>query len=115
LIASSQSTLRPRGPEAPEGEAAVQAAPASNANHSAPSPQTIDGIRRFLEADSLGYLSLENLRAAVADTKGNFCSSCFTGSYPTAPVQLEVKHKSQQEDESGGHEQIPQVTVTRDN
>ncbi len=113
LIASSQSTLRPR--EATDMNENGETISPSPANSYAPTPQTIDGIRRFLEADSLGYLSLENLRAGVSDTDGRFCSSCFTGSYPTAPVQLEVKHKSQQEEESGGLEPTPQVTVTRDN
>src|SRR3989475_653926 len=48
-------------------------------------------ICRFLGADSLGYLSLPSLRQAVGDTKGNFCTSCYTGSYPTDLVQLEVR------------------------
>ena len=48
-------------------------------------------IRRFLGADSLGYLSLESLRAAVGDTQGKFCTSCYTGAYPTELVQLEVE------------------------
>jgi amidophosphoribosyltransferase len=48
-------------------------------------------IRKFLGADSLGYLSLESLRAAVEDTSGTFCTACYTGSYPTELVQLEVE------------------------
>ena len=51
-------------------------------------------IREFLGADSLGYLSLESLRAAVRDDTGKFCTSCYTGSYPTELVQLEVEAKS---------------------
>ncbi len=50
-------------------------------------------IARFLGADSLGYLSLENLKNAVGDTEGKFCVSCYTGNYPTDLVQLEVNHK----------------------
>ncbi|HWF40393.1 MAG TPA: amidophosphoribosyltransferase [Candidatus Acidoferrales bacterium] len=53
--------------------------------------QTTEEIRQFLGADSLGYLSLESLRAAVDDTRGKFCTSCYTGSYPTELVQLEVE------------------------
>jgi amidophosphoribosyltransferase len=49
-----------------------------------------DEICRFLGADSLGYVSLGALRQAVNDTQGNFCKSCYTGSYPTDLVQLEV-------------------------
>jgi amidophosphoribosyltransferase len=53
--------------------------------------QSVDQIRNYLGADSLGYLSLESLRAAVEDTGGKFCTSCYTGSYPTELVQLEVE------------------------
>jgi len=53
--------------------------------------QSVEEIRQYLSADSLGYLSLESLRAAVEDTEGKFCTSCYTGSYPTELVQLEVE------------------------
>ena len=52
---------------------------------------SVEEIRKYLAADSLGYVSLQSLRAAVQDTKGNFCTSCYTGSYPTELVQLEVE------------------------
>ena len=55
------------------------------------SRHSTEEIRQFLGADSLGYLSLESLRAAVQDTEGKFCTSCYTGSYPTELVQLEVE------------------------
>jgi amidophosphoribosyltransferase len=48
-------------------------------------------ICKYLGADSLGYLSLQGLRQAVNDTQGHFCTSCYTGIYPTDLVQLEVK------------------------
>ena len=44
-------------------------------------------IRRYLHADSLGYLSLKGLhQAAEKETQGGggFCNACFTGSYPVA-------------------------------
>jgi len=53
--------------------------------------KSIEQIRQFLGADSLGYLSLKSMRAAVKDTEGKFCTSCYTGSYPTELVQLEVE------------------------
>jgi amidophosphoribosyltransferase len=53
--------------------------------------QSVEEIRKFLGADSLGYLSLESLRASVEDTEGKFCTACYTGSYPTELVQLEVE------------------------
>ena len=55
------------------------------------SSNTPGEICRFLGADSLGYLSLEGLRKSVNDTRGNFCTSCYTGNYPTDLVQLEVR------------------------
>ena len=54
------------------------------------SHNSVEQIRDFIGADSLGYLSIENLRKAVADTKGKFCTACYTGVYPTELVQLEV-------------------------
>jgi amidophosphoribosyltransferase len=53
--------------------------------------QSPEEICKFLGADSLGYLSLESLRAAVGDTDGKFCTACYTGVYPTELVQLEVE------------------------
>ncbi len=55
---------------------------------------SVDEIRQFIGADSLGYLSLEGMRKAVGDSaragEHEFCTSCYTGSYPTELVQLEV-------------------------
>jgi amidophosphoribosyltransferase len=55
------------------------------------SSNTPEEICRFLGADSLGYISLAGLRQSVNDTQGNFCTSCYTGNYPTDLVQLEVR------------------------
>jgi amidophosphoribosyltransferase len=55
------------------------------------SSNTPEQICRYLGADSLGYISLAGLRQAVNDTQGNFCTSCYTGIYPTDLVQLEVR------------------------
>ncbi len=53
--------------------------------------KSVAEICEFLEADSLGYLSLESLRQAMEDAGGRFCTACYTGVYPTdTPVQLEV-------------------------
>jgi amidophosphoribosyltransferase len=54
------------------------------------SQHSVEEIRQFLGADSLGYLSLTSLRKAVNDSEGKFCTSCYTGNYPTDLVQLEV-------------------------
>jgi len=54
------------------------------------SQHSVEEIRQFLGADSLGYLSLTSLRKAVNDSEGKFCTACYTGNYPTDLVQLEV-------------------------
>ena len=45
-------------------------------------------IERFVEADSLAYLSLESLRDSVKDSGHRFCYACYTGKYPTL-VQID--------------------------
>jgi amidophosphoribosyltransferase len=51
---------------------------------------SIEEIRRFIEADSLAYLSLEGLQRACDGGEGNhFCTACYTGIYPTQWVDVE--------------------------
>jgi glutamine phosphoribosylpyrophosphate amidotransferase len=38
---------------------------------------------------------MAGLRQAVNDKSGEFCTSCYTGVYPTDLVQLEVKEESE--------------------
>ncbi len=42
-------------------------------------------IGAWLEADSLGYLSLEGLRAVQGEDRGRYCEACFSGDYPVRP------------------------------
>src|SRR6059036_92874 len=76
-------------------------------------------IRRFLGADSLGYISLAGLREAVGDSKGKFCTACYTGVYPTGLVQLEVRENTSNgrnsERAGDAHPGQPPVTVHREN
>ena len=58
------------------------------------SSNTPEEICKFLGANSLGYVSLPALRRAVGDTAGRFCTSCYTGIYPTDLVQLEVRESA---------------------
>jgi amidophosphoribosyltransferase len=58
------------------------------------SSNTPEEICKFLGADSLGYVSLPALRRAVGDTESKFCTSCYTGVYPTDLVQLEVRESA---------------------
>ncbi len=50
---------------------------------------TIEEICRFIEADSLAYLSLEGLMASVRDeSRTGYCTACYTGNYPTQWVDV---------------------------
>lgn len=48
---------------------------------------SMEKIKEFLDVDSIGYLSREGLLRAVSggrdNVKGNFCTACWTGDYPT--------------------------------
>ena len=50
---------------------------------------TVPEIRKFIDADTLGYLSVRGLMKVVGGQDGGFCDACFTGNYPV-PVQLEL-------------------------
>jgi len=47
--------------------------------------KTIEGIREYLDLDSLTYLSLEGLVEATGLDKDSFCLACFNGDYPVEP------------------------------
>jgi amidophosphoribosyltransferase len=53
------------------------------ANHS------VEEIRRFVDADSVGYLPLEGLRKALQDDRHSYCYACYTGDYPTDFFSIE--------------------------
>lgn len=42
----------------------------------------LEEIRIFIEADSLGYLSLEGMLQAFGKGEGETCAACFSGRYP---------------------------------
>ena len=51
---------------------------------------SIEEIRRFIEADSLAYLSLEGLLKCCDGAEHNgYCTACYTGNYPTQWVDVE--------------------------
>jgi len=53
------------------------------------SNNNLEGIRRFTEADSVGYLPLSALSQAVEDDKQEYCYACYTGNYPTHLINIE--------------------------
>ncbi|RNC67866.1 MAG: amidophosphoribosyltransferase [Desulfuromonadales bacterium] len=46
------------------------------------SSHTIEEIRKYITADSLGYLSEQGLLQAVGAGANPFCKACFSGGYP---------------------------------
>jgi amidophosphoribosyltransferase len=45
------------------------------------SSHRVEEIRRYIGADSLGYLSLDGMLKAVGGDGGRFCHACFSGAY----------------------------------
>ena len=45
---------------------------------------SLEEIREFIDADSLGYLSVDGMMSAVHGSGKEFCAACFDGVYPTA-------------------------------
>ena len=45
---------------------------------------TVEQIRSYVGADSLGYLSLDGMVAAAGEGKETYCRACFDGEYPIA-------------------------------
>jgi amidophosphoribosyltransferase len=52
----------------------------------------LDGIRASIGADTLGYVSLENLISASEQPKNRLCRACFDGEYPIALPEIIGKH-----------------------
>jgi amidophosphoribosyltransferase len=62
---------------------------------------TVDEIKSYLGADSLGYLTLEGLIESVRNVEGkggekppteSYCHACFSGQYPIAFPQTKGRH-----------------------
>jgi amidophosphoribosyltransferase len=46
------------------------------------SSHDVEEIRRFVEADSLAYLSLEGMLRCLSDPAQSYCTACWSGDYP---------------------------------
>jgi amidophosphoribosyltransferase len=44
---------------------------------------SVDEVRKYIEADSLGYLSLEGMLQAIGMEENTACVACWDGNYPT--------------------------------
>jgi len=55
--------------------------------------QSVEEIQHFIEADSLGYLSVEGMLAAFGRPQQATCTACFTGIYP---VEIEEEEREKE-------------------
>jgi len=46
------------------------------------SRMSVEEICKYIEADSLAYLSIEGMLSSINDTKSEYCFACFDGKYP---------------------------------
>ncbi len=59
------------------------------------STHTIDEIKKYLTADSLGYISIEGMLKVIPNSQNRFCTACFDLDYPVSfpwemAMQLEL-------------------------
>jgi amidophosphoribosyltransferase len=106
LIASDESRVRPR--LTAEELEIFEAKLASQSNPGEPSlgetrsdraQRSVEEMRQYLGADTLGFVSLSGLRRAVDDTRGSFCTSCYTGVYPVDGAQGEFESRAAEPEE----------------
>ena len=55
--------------------------------------QSVEEIRKFIDADSLGYLSVEGMLDAFGRPQQATCTACFTGIYP---VEIEEEEREKE-------------------
>ncbi|MBI4707455.1 MAG: amidophosphoribosyltransferase [Candidatus Omnitrophica bacterium] len=53
--------------------------------------ESLDAVRKYLDVDSLGYLSLEGMLGCFKDNGKNNCTACWTGNYPILPEKMQGK------------------------
>ena len=72
--------------------------------------------RAFIEADSLGYLSLEGMFAAFGKGEDQACAACFSGSYPVPlsvpDAQQSLFRAEEPPDEADGAEAVTAMRAT---
>ena len=58
------------------------------------SEHSVDEIRRYIEADSLAYLSLDGLLSSVTGPRDSYCNACWTGDY-RVPISAADKRQAE--------------------
>ena len=54
--------------------------------------RTVEEVRKFLEVDSLHYLSTEAMLASVSMSPDRYCTACFSGNHPVSSSCAVDKH-----------------------
>lgn len=75
---------------------------------------SMEEIREYIDADSLGYLSTEGMYRAVGDARENYCDACFSAEYrlgkPACSLKMGtvlVKQPKSNNHRSAEHEPAP--------
>ncbi len=55
------------------------------------SHRSVEEIRKYIDVDTLGYISLEGLHASVPNKENTYCDACFSSEYPTELPKLITK------------------------
>ncbi|HDP99927.1 MAG TPA: amidophosphoribosyltransferase [bacterium] len=55
------------------------------------SRMSVEEIRKYLDADSLHYLSIGGLLQSVPQENCGYCTACFSGDYPIVPEKTQEK------------------------
>jgi amidophosphoribosyltransferase len=58
------------------------------------SEHSVDEIRRYIEADSLAYLSLDGMLSSVTGPRDSYCTACWTGDY-RVPISAADKRQAE--------------------
>ncbi len=67
-----------------------------SANHLIACRMTLDEIAKEIEADSLGYLSVEGVSKILPGRSNGYCDGCFTGKYP---MDVPETNRNEEDDE----------------
>ncbi len=80
------------------------------------STYTVEDVAKYLDADSLAYLSVEGMLSALEDNKEDFCKACFDGSYVVTPTvmesQLTLLEKRHEADHRPDYDKVPLARKT---
>ena len=55
---------------------------------------TVEETRKYIEADSLAYLSMEGMLRGVEGVESEYCMACYTGEYPLELTDVVLDAKS---------------------